>query len=103
MRRLEVLDTMLGVQRLCVHLINQRQCQHDCRSKTAINLYPDSDGKPMADNTLQYRWIVRLVTNLKPLFRGQTVFVAGDLFWYPQVARTRDQSVRSLATNSLRF
>lgn len=52
------------------------------------NLYPDSDGKPMADNTLQYRWIVRLVSNLKHLFRGQTVFVAGDLFWYPQQVTT---------------
>ncbi|MFQ3617564.1 MAG: Uma2 family endonuclease [Cyanobacteriota bacterium] len=46
-------------------------------------LYPDSDGKPMADNTKQYRWIVRLVTNLKQLLRGQTAFVAGDLLWYP--------------------
>lgn len=45
--------------------------------------YPDSDGKPMADNTLQYRWIVRLVTNLKKLLRGQTALVAGDLLWYP--------------------
>jgi Uma2 family endonuclease len=49
-----------------------------------INLYPESDGKPMADNTLQYQWIVRLVANLRQLFRGQTVFVAGDLLWYPQ-------------------
>ena len=47
-------------------------------------LYPDSDGKPMAENTLQYRWIVRLVTNLKHLYRDQTVFVAGDLLWYPE-------------------
>ncbi|MGI0484625.1 hypothetical protein ACN4EK_04250 [Pantanalinema rosaneae CENA516] len=47
-------------------------------------LYPDSDGKPMADNTVQYRWIVRLVANLKHLFKGQTVFVAGDLLWYPR-------------------
>jgi len=47
-------------------------------------LYPDSDGKPMAENTIQYRWIVLLVSNLKHLFRGQTVFVAGDLLWYPQ-------------------
>jgi Uma2 family endonuclease len=50
----------------------------------AAFLYPDSDGKPMADNTLQYRWIVRLVANLKHLFREQRVFVAGDLLWYPQ-------------------
>lgn len=48
------------------------------------NLYPESDGKPMADNTLQYHWIVRLVTNLKHLFQGKTVFVAGDLLWYPE-------------------
>lgn len=46
-------------------------------------LYPDSDGKPMADNTLQYRWIVRLVANLKRLLKDQTAFVAGDLLWYP--------------------
>ena len=45
--------------------------------------YPDSDGKPMADNTVQYRWIVRLVANLRYLFKEQTVFVAGDLLWYP--------------------
>ncbi|WP_346294148.1 Uma2 family endonuclease [Sphaerothrix gracilis] len=49
----------------------------------STTLYPDSDGKLMADNTLQYRWIVRLVTNLKQLLQGQTAFVAGDLLWYP--------------------
>ena len=47
-------------------------------------LYPDSDGQPMSDNTLQYKWIVRLVSNLKHLFKGQTVFVAGDLLWCPR-------------------
>ncbi|NER00179.1 MAG: Uma2 family endonuclease [Cyanothece sp. SIO2G6] len=46
-------------------------------------LYPDSDGKPMADNTMQYRWIVRLVGNLKRLLKDQIAFVAGDLLWYP--------------------
>ncbi|MEM9220245.1 MAG: Uma2 family endonuclease [Cyanobacteria bacterium P01_F01_bin.150] len=46
-------------------------------------LYPDSDGKPMAENTVQYRWIVRLVSNLKRLLQDQTAFVAGDLLWYP--------------------
>lgn len=46
-------------------------------------LYPDSDGKPMADNTIQYGWIVRLVTNLKWLLKDQLAFVAGDLLWYP--------------------
>ncbi|NJL46497.1 MAG: Uma2 family endonuclease [Leptolyngbyaceae cyanobacterium SM2_5_2] len=46
-------------------------------------LYPDSDGQPMADNTLQYRWIVRLVSNLRKLLKDQPAFVAGDLLWYP--------------------
>lgn len=45
--------------------------------------YPDSDGKPMADNTKQYQWITRLVTNLRHLLKDQTAFVAGDLLWYP--------------------
>ena len=31
-------------------------------------LYPDSDGKPMADNTEQYKWIVIIKENLEILF-----------------------------------
>ncbi|WP_008312795.1 Uma2 family endonuclease [Leptolyngbya sp. PCC 6406] len=49
----------------------------------AAFLYPDSDGKPMAENTVQYDWIVRLVSNLKRLLKDQVAFVAGDLLWYP--------------------
>ena len=51
-------------------------------------LYPDSDGQPMADNTIQYCWIVRLVSNLKRLLKDQTAFVAGDLLWYPVQVET---------------
>ena len=47
-------------------------------------IYPDSDGKPMADNTKQFRWIVNIKENLEILFASQhEVFVAGDLLWYP--------------------
>ncbi len=47
-------------------------------------IYPDSDGKPMADNTKQYRWIATLVAGLEALFANDpNVFVAGDLLWYP--------------------
>lgn len=49
-----------------------------------LNLYPDSDGKPMAENTLQYRWIVRLVSNLTHLLKDERAFIAGDLLWYPE-------------------
>jgi Uma2 family endonuclease len=49
----------------------------------ASTLYPESDGKPMADNTIQFRWIATLVGNLIALFQDRDdVFVAGDLFWY---------------------
>jgi Uma2 family endonuclease len=42
--------------------------------------YPDSDGQPMADNTLQFRWIVTIKENLDTLLPD---FVGGDLLWYP--------------------
>src|SRR5208282_2169584 len=46
--------------------------------------YPDSDGQPMADNTLQFEWIVTLQGNLDLIFRErQDVFVAGDHLIYP--------------------
>jgi hypothetical protein len=45
--------------------------------------YPESDGKPMADNTLQWDWMVKIVGELRELFLSQNVFIAGDLFWYP--------------------
>ncbi len=47
-------------------------------------IYPDSDGNPMADNTVQFRWITTIKANLDWLFaRDDQVFVAGDLLWYP--------------------
>lgn len=47
-------------------------------------LYPSSDGQPMAENTLQFRWIVTIQGGLDALFRDDpNVFVAGDLLWYP--------------------
>jgi Uma2 family endonuclease len=43
-------------------------------------VYPDSDGEPMADNTLQYEWIVTLQGGFDDLLED---FVGGDLLWYP--------------------
>ena len=46
--------------------------------------YPESDGQPMADNTEQYEWLVKIKENLEILFADRTdVFIAGDLLWYP--------------------
>jgi Uma2 family endonuclease len=51
-------------------------------------IYPDGDGLPMSDNTLQFQWIVTLQGGLDALFRDDpNVFVAGDLLWYPVEGR----------------
>lgn len=42
--------------------------------------YPTSDGERMAENTLQYEWIVLLRENIHRLVPD---FVAADLLWYP--------------------
>lgn len=47
-------------------------------------IYPESDGKPLADNTKQFRWILYIYTGVASLFKDDpNVFVAGDLLWYP--------------------
>lgn len=47
-------------------------------------VYPESDGKPMADNLTQGRVIRTLVMGFDCLFADQPdVLVGGDFFWYP--------------------
>jgi Uma2 family endonuclease len=46
--------------------------------------YPESDGNPMADNTKQFKLIVKIKENLEIWYAAMAdVFVAGDLLWYP--------------------
>lgn len=46
--------------------------------------YPEDNGEPMSDNTLQYTWISIIKWGLEGVFRDRPdVFVAGDLLWYP--------------------
>ncbi|MEH2318049.1 Uma2 family endonuclease [Nostoc sp.] len=53
-------------------------------------IYPDSDGQPVADNTIQFGWIVEIKQNIEWLFaENPNVFVAGDLFWYPVEGRNK--------------
>jgi len=55
--------------------------------------YPESDGRPMADNTLHWQWMATIKENLEILFRDRDdVFVAGDLLWYPSEG---DNTVRA--------
>jgi Uma2 family endonuclease len=47
-------------------------------------IYPESDGKPLADNTIQFGLIMKIKGGLDVLFADDPdVFVAGDLLWYP--------------------
>ena len=46
--------------------------------------YPEDNGEPMSENTLQFRWIVTFQGGLESLLRDDpNAFVAGDLLWYP--------------------
>jgi len=59
-------------------------------SRRAEIEYPDSDGQPMAENTLQFQWIVTIKEGLEAVFRNDpNVFVAGDLFWYPEEGKPK--------------
>jgi hypothetical protein len=45
-----------------------------------VIIYPESDGKPTAENTLQFEWIVTIKEGLDRAFHQRDeIFVAGDL------------------------
>jgi Uma2 family endonuclease len=44
--------------------------------------YPESDGEPMGETQLHIDWLIRLLQILQHRYRGQKVFVAGDLIVY---------------------
>ena len=46
-------------------------------------VYPDCDGEPMSDNSLQWDWMVKIVCELRVMFAGRQILVAGNLLWYP--------------------
>jgi hypothetical protein len=42
-------------------------------------IYPDCDGQPVSNNTIQFRWLVEIQQNLDYLFADDpNVFVTGD-------------------------
>jgi Uma2 family endonuclease len=45
-------------------------------------IYPESDGKPMAETDLHRDWMVRIIDLFKERFRGEQVYVSGDLIVY---------------------
>lgn len=58
------------------------------REKPLYLIYPESDGRPIAENTRQFRWIVTIAGGLEATFADrEDVFVAGNLLWYPVEGR----------------
>jgi Uma2 family endonuclease len=56
--------------------------------KPSTIVYAESDGKPTAENTLQFQWIVTIKEGLARAFSARLdIFVAGDLLWYPVEGR----------------
>ena len=52
--------------------------------------YPDSDGKPMSDHTLQYRWIVVIREGIAAQYADdRDIFVGANLLWYPVEGKPR--------------
>ena len=59
------------------------------REKNLPIIYPSSDGKPMAENTIQFEWATTIKFGLEEMTEGKEVFVAGDLLWYPVEGNNR--------------
>lgn len=52
-------------------------------NQSAIEIeYPESDGKPMGETDWHRNWIIRLIDMLQQRYRGQQVYVTGDLLLY---------------------
>jgi len=52
--------------------------------------YPMADGKLVADNTLQFDWIVKLFNGLAIQYADNSdVFIASNLIWYPVEGQPR--------------
>ena len=59
-----------------------------------LELYPSSDGKPMAESDIHYEWITTIKENLVSLFADDPmVYVAADMFWYP-VPQSKKKQIR---------
>lgn len=57
--------------------------------QSAIDIeYPESDGKPMGETDLHRNWIVRIIDLLQQRYRGQQVYVTGDLLLYYEEGST---------------
>ena len=59
------------------------------RAQNTPIIYPSSDGKPMAENTIQYDWLTTIKSGFEEITQNKTIFIAGDLLWYPVEGNNR--------------
>jgi len=51
--------------------------------QTALEIeYPETDGRPMGETDLHREWMLRIIDLLKHRYRGQRVYVSGNLLMY---------------------
>jgi Uma2 family endonuclease len=50
--------------------------------------YPETDGRPMGETDLHRDWMIRIIDLLKYRYRGQRVYVTGDLLLYYEEGNT---------------
>ena len=51
--------------------------------RTALEIeYPESDGRPFGESDLHRDWMIRIIELLRQRYRGQRVYVSGNLLLY---------------------
>jgi Uma2 family endonuclease len=66
------------------HADDRNSAQIKPRHSSEPIIYPESDGKPMAENTKQFETLVTIQGGIAADHADDpNVFVAGDLLWYP--------------------
>ena len=60
------------------------------RKDTGVIKYPESDGKPIAENSLQFEWIVTIHGGIQEVVKDDpNIAVFSDLLWYPVEGNNR--------------
>lgn len=68
---------------------NMLPCPSAAQQAAQRLIYPESDGKPIAEHDLQYFWIAALRYGFEEAFAERDdVYIASDLFWYPIKGRS---------------
>jgi Uma2 family endonuclease len=63
--------------------MKQRQRRIAMKFQNTLEIeYPETDGRPMGETDLHREWMIRVIDLLKHRYRGQRVYVSGNLLMY---------------------